>query len=204
MRQSKARPLWPQRAPVPALCLRPLRHSSAAYALAISLVAHCIEPDDMASSHGAAIVMHFLDASETADAASRSEFASRRRTFQRDGLDFAGCFTFNFTASQLRSLRLRQRCSCALLPVLALDDAIAIAQSTRLGDATARLRGSASRASGRRCSTHLACPLHASSRTLCQRAGCKVTPRLSPPCPLRFNRLTLPASLAFAAGCPGL
>jgi glycerophosphoryl diester phosphodiesterase len=82
----------------------------------------------MMSSHGVAIVMHSFDTSETTDAASRSEFASRRRTFQRDGLDFAGCFTPNFAASQLRSPRPRQRCSCALFPVLALVDAIATAR----------------------------------------------------------------------------
>jgi len=204
MCQSKARPRWPQRAAVPALRLRPLRHLPAAHALAISLAAPCIEPDVMMSSHGVAIVMHSFDTSETTDAASRSEFASRRRTFQRDGLDFAGCSTLTLAAPQLRSPRPRQRCSCALFPVLVLVDAIATARSTRLGDATARPRGSASRATCRRCSSDSARPLHASSRTLCQRAGCKVAPRLSPPCPLRFNRLTLPPSLAFAASRPGL
>lgn len=143
MCQSKARPRWPQRAAVPALCHRPLRHSSAAYALAISLGADYIEPDVMISSDGVAIVMHSFDISETTDVASRSEFVSRRWTFQHDGLDFAGWFTFNFTASELRSLRLRQRYSFRsslyndLFPVLTLDDAIAIAQSTRRPDGEA-------------------------------------------------------------------
>ena len=172
MYQSKARSCRPQRLAVPSLCHRPLRHSSAAYALAISLGADYIEPDVMISSDGVAVVMHSFDISETTDVASRSEFASRRRTFQRDGLDFAGCSTLTLAApqlrstrprqrcscplaaSQLRSPRPRQRCSCALFPVLVLVDAIATARSTRLGDATARPRGSASRASGRRCSTH--------------------------------------------------
>jgi glycerophosphoryl diester phosphodiesterase len=116
------------------------RHSSAAYALAISLGADYIEPDIMVSRDGVAIVMHSFDISETTDVASRAEFAARKWSFRFDGLAFDGWFSFNFTAAELRSLRLRQRFAFrpslydGVFPVLTLDDAIKIAQATRRPD----------------------------------------------------------------------
>ena len=112
------------------------RHSSAAYTLAISLGADYIEPDVMISRDGVAVVMHSFDISETTDVASRSEFAARKWSFRFDGLEFTGWFTFNFTASELCSLRLRQRYVFRpsiyndMFPVLTLNDAIKIAQTT--------------------------------------------------------------------------
>jgi glycerophosphoryl diester phosphodiesterase len=90
----------------------------------------------MISSDGVAVVMHSFDISETTDVASRPEFAARKWTFEFDGIHFAGWFTFNFTASELCSLRLRQRYVFRsgiyndVFPVLTLNDAIRIAQTT--------------------------------------------------------------------------
>ena len=90
----------------------------------------------MISSDGVAIVMHSFDISETTDVATRPEFAARKWTFQFDGITFNGWFSFNFTAAELCSLRLRQRYSFRssiyndLFPVLTLNDAITIAQTT--------------------------------------------------------------------------
>ena len=129
---SPALPLIPS---MPTIPLTHVRHSSAAYTLAISLGADYIEPDVMISSDGVAIVMHSFDISETTDVATRPEFASRKWAFRFDGLAFNGWFTFNFTAAELCSLRLRQRYSFRpsiyndVFPVLTLNDAIKIAQT---------------------------------------------------------------------------
>jgi glycerophosphoryl diester phosphodiesterase len=94
----------------------------------------------MVSSDGVPIVMHSFDISETTDVASRPEFAARKWSFQFGGLVFVGWFTFNFTASELCSLRLRQRYAFRsriyddVFPVLTLNDAISIAQSTSRPD----------------------------------------------------------------------
>jgi glycerophosphoryl diester phosphodiesterase len=94
----------------------------------------------MISRDGVAIVMHSFDISETTDVADRAEFAGRKWTFQFDGLEFSGWFTFNFTAAELCSLRLRQRYAFRsslynnIFPVLTLDDVIKIAQSMRRPD----------------------------------------------------------------------
>ena len=94
----------------------------------------------MISSDGVAIVMHSFDISETTDVASRPEFVTRKWAFQFDGLSFSGWFSFNFTASELCSLRLRQRYSFRssiyndLFRVLTLEEAIKIAQTTARPD----------------------------------------------------------------------
>ena len=94
----------------------------------------------MISRDGVAIAMHSFDISETTDVASRAEFADRKWSFAFDGLEFTGWFTFNFTAAELRSLRLRQRFPFRpalyndVFPVLTLDHVIDIALSTRRPD----------------------------------------------------------------------
>lgn len=84
-------------------------HTRAAYDLAIDQGADFIEPDLVMSKDGKLVVRHENEISETTDVSDRPEFANRRITRTIDGRPVIGWFTEDFTLSELRTLRARER-----------------------------------------------------------------------------------------------
>jgi glycerophosphoryl diester phosphodiesterase len=84
-------------------------HSRAAYALALDLGADAVEPDIVATKDGVLVLRHENEISGTTDVAERAEFADRRTTKTIDGQRMTGWFTEDFTWSELRTLRVRER-----------------------------------------------------------------------------------------------
>ena len=115
-----------------------LEHTRASYELAIEQGADHIEPDVVATRDGALVVRHENEIGHTTDVATRAEFATRRTTKVIDGVAFSGWFTEDFTLSELKSLRCRERLPLLrehniLLngtePILTFDEVLAIARS---------------------------------------------------------------------------
>ena len=88
--------------------LRP-EHTLAAYAKAIEDGADLIEPDLVSTRDGVLVARHENEISGTTDIAQRSEFASRKATKTIDGERVTGWFTEDFTLSELKTLRARER-----------------------------------------------------------------------------------------------
>lgn len=84
-------------------------HTLAAYALAIVQGADYIEPDLVATRDGVLVARHENEIGGTTDVASHDEFAGRRRSQQIDGVEVTGWFTEDFTLSELKRLRARER-----------------------------------------------------------------------------------------------
>lgn len=84
-------------------------HTRAAFDLAIDQGADVIEPDLVMSRDGVLVVRHENEISETTDVADRPEFADRRTTRTIDGSTVTGWFTEDFTLSELKALRARER-----------------------------------------------------------------------------------------------
>lgn len=84
-------------------------HSRAAYELACDLGAEAIEPDIVATKDGVLVLRHENDISGTTDIASHKQFADRRTTKIIDGQKITGWFTEDFTWSELKALRVRER-----------------------------------------------------------------------------------------------
>lgn len=112
-------------------------HTRAAYELAIAQGAHVIDPDLVMSRDGALIVRHENEIGGTTDVAERPEFASRRTTRMIDGVETTGWFTEDFTLSELKTLRARERLPQLrpgnvahddLEPILTFDEVVAIAR----------------------------------------------------------------------------
>ena len=93
-------------------------HTLAAYALAIEQGADFIEPDLVATRDGVLIARHDNELSLTTDVAGRGEFADRRCRKRIDGEDVEGWFSEDFTLTEIRRLRARER-----LPELRPDSA---------------------------------------------------------------------------------
>lgn len=85
--------------------------TAAAYKRAIEEGADFIETDILASKDGVLICFHDVTLDDTTDVAERKEFASRKRTYDVQGIQTTGYFTVDFTLEELRSLRVKQRCS---------------------------------------------------------------------------------------------
>ncbi|WP_295641091.1 glycerophosphodiester phosphodiesterase [uncultured Methylibium sp.] len=83
-------------------------HTLESYALAIELGADFIEPDLVATRDGHLIARHEPNIVNTTDAASRPEFAARRRTAVVDGFPEEGYFASDFTLAEIKTLRARQ------------------------------------------------------------------------------------------------
>lgn len=79
-------------------------HSESAYRLAFEQGADILEPDLMMSSDGQLIVRHDPYLSTSTDIAERPEFADRRRSL----MGREDWWVMDFTADELRSLRVRQ------------------------------------------------------------------------------------------------
>jgi glycerophosphoryl diester phosphodiesterase len=84
-------------------------HTLESYRLAIEEGADYIEPDLVMTRDGVLIARHENEISGTTDVAQHPAFAARRRTQLIDGESMSGWFTEDFTLSEIKSLRARER-----------------------------------------------------------------------------------------------
>jgi glycerophosphoryl diester phosphodiesterase len=84
-------------------------HTLESYRLAIEEGADYIEPDLVMTRDGVLVARHENEIGGTTDVAEHPEFAGRRRVQVIDGETMDGWFTEDFTLSELKSLRARER-----------------------------------------------------------------------------------------------
>jgi glycerophosphoryl diester phosphodiesterase len=84
-------------------------HTLASYRLAIEMGADYIEPDLVSTSDGVLVARHENEIGGTTDVARHPEFAGRRTTRVVGGREVTGWFTEDFTLSELKTLRARER-----------------------------------------------------------------------------------------------
>ena len=84
-------------------------HTIESYRLAIEQGADYIEPDLVMTRDGVLVARHENEIGGTTDVAQHPEFASRRRVQIIDGETMDGWFTEDFTLSELKTLRARER-----------------------------------------------------------------------------------------------
>jgi glycerophosphoryl diester phosphodiesterase len=86
-------------------------HTLASYELAIGMGADFIEPDLCITRDGVLIVRHENEISEVTDVADRSGFRDRRTRKAVDGREIDGWFAEDFTLTEIKTLRARERLS---------------------------------------------------------------------------------------------
>jgi glycerophosphoryl diester phosphodiesterase len=86
-------------------------HTLESYGLAIEEGADYIEPDLVMTRDGVLIARHENEIGGTTDVAQHPEFSARRRTQIIDGESMTGWFTEDFTLSEIKTLRARERLS---------------------------------------------------------------------------------------------
>jgi glycerophosphoryl diester phosphodiesterase len=84
-------------------------HTIESYRLGIEEGADYIEPDLVMTRDGVLIARHENEIGGTTDVAQHAEFASRRRTQIIDGETMTGWFTEDFSLSEIKRLRARER-----------------------------------------------------------------------------------------------
>jgi glycerophosphoryl diester phosphodiesterase len=84
-------------------------HTLASYALAARMGADYIEPDLVSTKDGVLVARHENEISGTTDVAAHPEFASRKTTKTIDGVPMTGWFTEDFTLTELKTLRAKER-----------------------------------------------------------------------------------------------
>lgn len=84
-------------------------HTLASYELAARLGADYLEPDLVSTQDGVLVARHEPEIGGTTDVARRPEFGSRRTTKTIDGRRVHGWFVEDFTLTELRTLRARER-----------------------------------------------------------------------------------------------
>ena len=84
-------------------------HTLESYRLAIEQGADYIEPDLVMTRDGVLIARHENEIGGTTDVANRPEFAARRRAQIIDGETMTGWFTEDFTLTEIKGLRARER-----------------------------------------------------------------------------------------------
>jgi glycerophosphoryl diester phosphodiesterase len=85
-------------------------HTLASYALAARMGADYVEPDLVSTKDGVLVARHENEISATTDVASHPEFADRRTTKTIEpGLTLTGWFTEDFTLTELKTLRAKER-----------------------------------------------------------------------------------------------
>jgi len=84
-------------------------HTIESYRLGIEEGADYIEPDLVMTRDGVLIARHENEIGGTTDVAQHAEFASRRRTQIIDGESMTGWFTEDFSLSEIKRLRARER-----------------------------------------------------------------------------------------------
>ena len=84
-------------------------HTLESYRLAIELGADYIEPDLVITADGALVARHENEISATTDVGDRPEYAHRRRTTVVEGRSVTGWFVEDFTFTELKTFRARER-----------------------------------------------------------------------------------------------
>jgi glycerophosphoryl diester phosphodiesterase len=84
-------------------------HTIASYTLAIEQGADYIEPDLVLTKDGILVARHENEISGTTDVSTRPEFAARKATKTIDGQKVTGWFTEDFSLSELKTLRAKER-----------------------------------------------------------------------------------------------
>jgi glycerophosphoryl diester phosphodiesterase len=84
-------------------------HTIASYSRAIDQGADFIEPDLVLTKDGILVARHENEISETTDIADKVEFADRKTTKTIDGQKKTAWFTEDFTLSELKTLRTKER-----------------------------------------------------------------------------------------------
>ena len=91
-----------------ASAVRP-EHTLEAYRVAIEQGADYIEPDLVSTRDGVLVARHENEISGTTNVAALPQFAGRRTTKTIDGAAVSGWFTEDFTLTELKTLRARER-----------------------------------------------------------------------------------------------
>ncbi|MGC1548884.1 MAG: glycerophosphodiester phosphodiesterase [Rhodanobacter sp.] len=91
-----------------ASALRP-EHTLASYTKAIADGADWIEPDLVITQDGVLVARHENAIGDTTDVAAHAEFANRRTHKVIDGVEMTDWFVEDFTLTELKSLRARER-----------------------------------------------------------------------------------------------
>ncbi len=109
-------------------------HTAGSFELAIAQGADAVEVDVVASADGVPVVRHERDLGGTTDIGTRPELAGRRREGVLDGRRRTGWFAEDFSWSEIRSLRARER-----MPRLRISSAVhdGEARVLRLAEAAA-------------------------------------------------------------------
>lgn len=84
-------------------------HTLGSYTVAIELGADFIEPDVVSTKDGQLVARHENEIGGTTDVADHPEFADRKTTKTIDGKEITGWFTEDFTLSELKTLRAKER-----------------------------------------------------------------------------------------------
>jgi glycerophosphoryl diester phosphodiesterase len=84
-------------------------HTLASYELAARMGADYIEPDLVTTKDGVLVARHEPEIGGTTDVADHPEFAGRKTTKNLDGTPTTGWFTEDFTLSELKTLRAKER-----------------------------------------------------------------------------------------------
>jgi glycerophosphoryl diester phosphodiesterase len=84
-------------------------HTLAGYFIAIQQGTDYVEPDLVITQDGVLVARHENEIGGTTDVAAHPEFAARKTTKIIDGESFTGWFTEDFTLSELKTLRARER-----------------------------------------------------------------------------------------------
>ncbi|MGW1379091.1 glycerophosphodiester phosphodiesterase [Streptomyces sp. NPDC002446] len=84
-------------------------HTLGSYQLALDMGADVIEQDLVPTKDGHLVCRHENDITATTDVADRHEFAGRKTTKTVDGKKLTGWFTEDFTLTELKTLRAKER-----------------------------------------------------------------------------------------------
>ncbi|MFE0187524.1 glycerophosphodiester phosphodiesterase [Streptomyces sp. NPDC058989] len=84
-------------------------HTLGSYQLALDMGADVIEQDLVPTKDGHLVCRHENDITATTDVADRQEFAGRKTTKTVDGKKLTGWFTEDFTLTELKTLRAKER-----------------------------------------------------------------------------------------------
>ncbi|MCW2829879.1 MAG: glycerophosphodiester phosphodiesterase [Aeromicrobium sp.] len=119
-----------------------LEHTRPSYLLAIEQGCDYIEPDVVSTRDGVLVVRHENEISGTTDVAARPEFAARKVTKLVDGVPMTGWFTEDFTLSEIKTLRVKERLPQLrpqniplghLEQILTFDEVLDIAEQASVG-----------------------------------------------------------------------
>jgi len=108
--------------------------TTAAYLKAIEEGTDFIETDILSSKDGVLICFHDCILDETTNVASHKEFADRKRTYDVQGFNITGFFTFDFTLKELKQLRIKQRYAFrdqqynGMYPIITFEEFLTIAR----------------------------------------------------------------------------